>query len=114
VQKMPEQLLSVAECMARLKIKMSERTFRQKARAAGAMEHRRQLMLTESDFQRVLEGLRTCSNSSSGGRRGSTKSSVPSADSATAKALALLRSRTQKHSSPSDRKRSLTVIPGAR
>ncbi len=75
---MTAPLLTIADCLARLPVVMSERSFRQLVRRTGAyMEHRRQLMLTESDFAVVLEELRPCSNSSNGVRSGT--SAAPSA-----------------------------------
>lgn len=73
------KLLTIKEAQAFLPIAMSERAFRQLVRKSGCyMEHRRQLMLTESDLQHVLETLRPCSSSSSATIRPTGKSGARS------------------------------------
>ena len=58
--------LTVADCLARLPVKLSERTFRKLVRRCGTfIEHRKQMPLTEDDFAAVLETMRPCSSSSS-------------------------------------------------
>lgn len=52
-------LLTVRQCLDRLPIRMSEREFRRQVRLAGCChEHRKQLFLTEADFQAFLETLK--------------------------------------------------------
>src|SRR5262245_59622160 len=112
---MPD-LLSIADCLARLPagFKMAERTLRRKVRATGRyMEHRGQLMLTEDDFSAFLEGLRPCSNSPGGARKGFGKSRAPSAASAIAKARVLIQNLTPKFSLPDDKTKHSTGPSGA-
>jgi hypothetical protein len=53
------RFLTVKQCLARFPIRISERSFRQLIRKTGAYhEWRRQLFLTEADFQVVLEHMR--------------------------------------------------------
>ena len=70
----PPKLLTVAECLARLPIRMSERAFRKAVRDNDCCrEHRKQLFLTEEDFAAFLETLTPCATSARRSRRTSIK-----------------------------------------
>jgi hypothetical protein len=100
--------LTVADCLARLPVKLSERTFRKLVRRCGTfIEHRKQMPLTEDDFAAVLETMRPCSSSSSVPRVRTGKSEVRFAASEYERALARVQRRTLKQSFRSGSRKSL-------
>ena len=105
------RLLTVDDIRARLPFKIARRTLAARIRASGlAVEHRRQLALSETSWTAFLEGFK-CSSSGAGRTplKARGASGVRSGADATTRALALIRERMQKQSSPSDRKKFSTL-----
>ena len=99
---MSDRLLTVDDIRARLPFKIARRTLAARIRASGlAIEHRRQLALDETSWTAFLETMR-CSSSGAGRMRSKARggSGAHSGAAATTRALALIRARTQKPSSP--------------
>ena len=70
---MEQKPLTVDEVKDRLPVKVSDRTLREKIRAAGCyMQIGRTMMLTEADYAELLEALRPCRSKSSKGQKART------------------------------------------
>jgi integrase len=83
---MNDDLMSVSDCLARLPIRMSRRALIHHIKGGGLdsyQEWRRQIFLTPEQWAFHVSRIKPCSNSSGGGRKVSSTSSVPSAENIT-------------------------------